>query len=200
MEIEMTNPNPTRVMLTKVRLAFPVLNEPEQFQGQGNFRYSATLIMDPGSLNHKDCIAAMRAAAVAKWGEAKADTAVKGLTAGLKVALYNGDLKESYDGFAGNMIVGAHSQANNPPRLLDADGRTELPRNTGRIYAGCYVNASVEFWGQDNQYGKRLNAQIRGVQFHSDGDSFGAGSAASADEFGTVEGAPTEAATDEDFA
>jgi hypothetical protein len=190
---------PTRVMLTKVRLAFPVLNEPEQFQGQGKARYSATLIMDTGSANHKACVAAMRAAAVAKWGEAKADAAVKGLTAGLKVALYDGDLKEAYDGFAGNMIVGAHSQANNPPRLLDGQ-RRELPRDTGVIYAGCYVNASIEFWPQENEYGKRLNAQIRGVQFHSDGDSFGSGSSASADEFGTVEGAPAEDAVDEDFA
>lgn len=188
-----------RVMLTKVRLAFPVLNQPESFQGEGKPRYSGALIMDVDSANHKVCTKAMRAAAAAKWGETKADAAVKGLTAGLKVALFNGDLKEQFDGFAGNMIVSAHSQAANPPRLLDGQKR-ELPRDTGVIYAGCYVNASIEFWAQDNQYGKRLNAQLRGVQFHSDGDSFGAGSAANPDEFDTVEGAPGEAAADSDFA
>lgn len=186
----------TRVMLEKVRLAFPTLNEPEQFNGEGKPRYSATLLLEKNSPNHKACVAALRAAAAAKWGEAKADAAVKSLTAGLKVALADGDLKSQYDGFDGMMFVSAHSQAANPPRLLDGQ-RKELPRNTPMIYAGCYVNASIEFWGQDNQYGKRINAQLRGVQFHSDGDSFGAGSAASPDEFGTVEGAP---AGDDDFA
>jgi hypothetical protein len=186
-------------MLTKVRLAFPVLNEAEQFQGEGKARFSATLLMEPNSANHKACVKALRATAAAKWGEAKADAAIKGLTAGLKVALYDGDLKEQYDGFAGMMVVSAHSQANNPPRLLDGQKR-ELPRNTGVIYAGCYVNASVEFWAQDNQWGKRLNATLRGVQFHSDGDSFASGSPAAVDEFDTVEGAPALAAADSDFA
>lgn len=194
-----TAATPTRVMLTKARLAFPVLNEPEQFQGEGKPRYSGTFLIDKDGPDHKACIAAMRAAAAAKWGEAKADAAIKGLTAGLKVALYDGDLKDQWDGFAGNYVVGAHSQASNPPRLLDGR-KKELPRDTGVIYPGCYVNASIEFWAQDNQYGKRINAQLRGVQFHSDGDSFGAGSAASPDEFGEVEGVTGEAATDNDFA
>lgn len=189
-----TNTPATRVMLTKVRLAFPVLNEPEAFQGEGKPRYSATLLLEKDSPNHKAALAAMSAAAEAKW-PGKGAAAVTALTKGLKVALADGDLKDQYDGFAGNMYVSAHSQAANPPRLLDGQ-KKELPRNTGMIYPGCYVNASVEFWAQDNQYGKRLNAQLRGVQFHSDGDSFGAGSAASPDEFEAVEGAP---ATSEDF-
>lgn len=191
--------NAKRVMLNKVRLAFPVLKEPEQFQGQGKPRYSATLLMEKDSPSHKACLAAMRAAAAEKWGEAKADAAVKGLSAGLKVALLDGDLKDQYDGFAGNMALSAHSQAANPPRLLDGQ-KNVLPRDTGVIYAGCYVNASVEFWAQDNQWGKRINAQLRGLQFHSTGDSFGAGSAADPDEFEFVEGAPEEVADNGDFA
>lgn len=190
---------PQRVMLTKVRLAFPVLKEPESFQGEGKPRYSATLILEKDSANHKACVKAMREVAGSKWTEAKADAAIKGLTAGLKVALFDGDLKSQYEGFEGNVVVSAHCQADVPPRMLDGQ-RRELPRTTGMIYAGCYVNASIDFWAQDNQYGKRINAQLRGVQFHSDGDSFGAGSSASPDEFGVVDSAPTAAATDEDFA
>lgn len=188
-----------RVMLTNVRLAFPVLNEPEAFEAGGKPRYSATALFEPNSENHKLCIAAVRAAAAEKWGEAKADAAVKGLTAGLKVALQNGDLKSDYAGFEGMMFVGANAQANTPPTLLDGQ-RKQLPRDTSMIYAGCYVNMSVEFWAQDNQYGKRINASVRGVQFVKDGDAFGAGAPASTDEFGVVEGAPVETAADEDFA
>ena len=50
----------TRVMLKNVRLAFPVLDKPEAFQGQGEPRYSATLLADPDSENHKLLHAAMK--------------------------------------------------------------------------------------------------------------------------------------------
>lgn len=188
----------TRVMLLGVRLAFPVLNEPEQFNGEGKPRYSATLLLEPGSPNDKACQAAMLAAAEAKW-PGKGPAAVASLTKGLKVALADGDLKSQYDGFSGMKYVSAHSQASNPPRLLDGQ-KKELPRNTPVIFPGCYVNASVDFWAQDNQWGKRINAQLRGVQYVKDGDSFGAGSAASPDEFDTVEAAPENTAGDDDFA
>ena len=190
--------NNRRVMLLGVRLAFPVLNEPESFQGEGKPRYSATALIEPGSENHKACLAAMRAAAVEKWGEAKADAAVKGLTAALKTALGDGNLKSEYAGFEGMVYVAAHAQAASPPTLLDGQKR-QLPRNTSVIYPGCYVNMSVEFWAQDNQWGKRINASLRGVQFVKDGDSFGAGAPAAADEFGVVEGAPVDTAGNEDF-
>lgn len=178
-------------MIRKARLAFPVLNEPEQFQGEGKPKYSATLIFERDSENHKACLKAMRAAAAAKWGEDKADAAVKGLSKALKVALIDGDTKAEYDGFEGKMAVSAHSQAASPPTLLGA-AKEKLPRDTTAIYAGCYVNASVEFWGQDNKWGKRINATIRGVQFAGDGDSFAASAPASSDEFDTVEGAEAD--------
>jgi hypothetical protein len=45
----------------------------------------------------------------------------------------------------------------------------------GIVYAGCYVNATIRLWGQDNQYGKRINAQLRAIQFVKKGDAFGDG-------------------------
>lgn len=179
----------SRVMVANARLAFPTLEAAEQFQGQGKKRFSAVLLIEPGSPSHEACKTAMRAAAAEKWGEAKADAAVKGLTATGKVAMYDGDIKaDSYDGFEGMIAISAHSQESAPPVLLDGQ-KNQLPRNTGVIYPGCYVNASIEFWAQDNQFGKRINAQLRGVQFAKDGDSFSAARPASDDEFGVVEGA-----------
>jgi len=29
---------------------------------------------------------------------------------------------------------------------------------------GCYVNALLELYGQDNKYGKRINASLKGIQ------------------------------------
>ena len=45
------------------------------------------------------------------------------------------------------------------------------------------VNATVNVWAQDNKYGKRVNAQLLGVQFYADGDSFGGGAVGSVDDF-----------------
>lgn len=180
---------PTRLMLVGARLAFPQLDEPKQFQGQGKFRYDATALIpkeDKATLAAIE--AAIRAAAVAKWGEAKADQAVKGLKAAGKVALQDGDAKSDWDGFTDHMYIGAHAQKNAPPTLLDA-ARNVLPRDTSVIYAGCYVAMSLEFWAQDNEFGKRINCTVRGVQFYKDGDSFGAGAPASEDEFEAIDGA-----------
>ena len=57
---------------------------------------------------------------------------------------------------------------------------------SGRPYAGCYVNAVLEFWAQDNKFGKRVNATLMGVQFFRDGDAFSGGGAASDDDFDDV--------------
>jgi hypothetical protein len=184
-----------RIMLKNVRLAFPVLDVPEKFQGQGDPRFSATLLLDPGSENEKLIKAAMFAAAEAKWGANKAQAAVDGLSRSGKTALGDGNTKEKYDGFADKLYVQAHAREKTPPTLLDMQAKP-LPRNTGMIYAGCYVNASIEFWAQDNNYGKRLNASLRGIQFVRDGDAFSGGRPAEADEFAPVEGV---SATDADF-
>jgi hypothetical protein len=35
------------------------------------------------------------------------------------------------------------------------------------------VNVSLEIYGLDNQYGKRVSCQLNGIQFSKDGESFG---------------------------
>ena len=186
----------TRVMLHNVRLAFPVLDEPEQFQGSGKPRYSAVLLVEPGSENDKKIRAAMHTAAGEQWGADKAEAAVKSVIATNKCAYRDGATKD-YDGFEGMWALSAHSQAGAPPSLLDGR-KNHLPRNTGMIYAGCYVNASVEFWTMDKKkgYGNQINCQLRGVQFSKDGDAFTAARPAGSDEFDVVEGA---AADNSDF-
>ena len=186
----------TRVMLNNVRLAFPVLDEPEQFQGSGKPRYSEVLLVEPGSENDKKIEAALRKAAGEQWGEGNIEAALKSIKAANKCAYRDGATKD-YDGFEGMMALSAHSQAGAPPSLLDGR-KNHLPRNTGMIYAGCYVNASVEIWTLDKKkgYGNQLNAQLRGVQFSKDGDAFTAARPADSNEFDVVEAAPAD---DSDF-
>jgi hypothetical protein len=102
-----------------------------------------------------------------------------------KMAVHDGDTKSKYDGFPGNYFISAAAQENAAPTVIDRD-RAPLSAKSGRPYAGCFVNASIEFWSQDNSYGQRINAQLRGIQFYADGDSFSAGRPADADEFEEV--------------
>jgi len=180
----------TRIMLKKVRLAFPVLNEPEKFRGsEGKPRYSASLLIEPGSENDLAVKAAIKAAAAEHWGPDKAAAAIKAIGENNKLCYVNGDRKPDYDGFPGNWVLRANAQENKPPVLLDGH-RKELPRNTNVIYAGCYVNAAVEIWTLDKSagFGNQINCQLRGVQFAGDGDAFGGGAPAKPDEFEVVEG------------
>ena len=58
------------------------------------------------------------------------------------------------------------------------------PADRGRrqAYAGCYVNAVVEFWAQDDDNGKRINCALGPVQFFKDGPAFAGGKKISANE------------------
>lgn len=183
-----------RIMLNNARLAFPNLWEPTTVAGEGKPRYGAALLIPPDHPQMATIKAKIEAVAKEKWKD-KAVAALAGLYKTDKVALHDGDTKPQYDGFAGMMFVSANSQETAPPTVVD-QARNPLGPKSGKPYAGCYVNASLEFWAQDNQYGKRINCTLRGVQFYKDGDSFSAGRPADADEFAEV----TEGAGADDFA
>lgn len=189
-----TNQPLGRILLKDVRLAFPNLFEPTTVAGEGKPRYSATLLFPVDHPQLADIKTKIDALAKDKWRE-KAAGILSGLYKTGKVALHDGDEKAQYDGFSGNMFVAAASQENAPPTVID-QARNALTAKSGKPYAGSYVNASLEFWVQDNQWGKRVNCTLRGVQFLRDGDSFSAGRPADADEFEEV----TEGAGADDFA
>jgi hypothetical protein len=114
-----------------------------------------------------------------QWGQ-KAKAILAQLRGQDKTCLHNGDLKAQYDGYAGMWYVSARSASK--PLVIDRDKKI-LEEKDGRPYGGCYVNMSIDIWAQDNQYGKRINATLRGVQFVQDGDAFSGGPPATPEEF-----------------
>ena len=169
-----------RILLQNVRLAFPNIWQPRASQDGGKAKYGASLILPHDHPAVKAIRALLPKVAKEKWGD-KADVILKGLEKQDRICLHDGDVKAQYDGFAGNLFVSANSDGR--PSVLDRD-KTPLAATDGKPYSGCYVNASIELWAQDHQkHGKRINAQLRGVQFFKDGDAFAAGSPASEDEF-----------------
>ena len=172
------------ILLKNVRLAFPNLWTPRASTGKdgkpGKPKYSASFILPPDHPQIPALRALIAAAAKAKWGD-KHEVVLKGLKVQDRLCLHDGVTKSQYAGFDGNMFVSSNSD--NRPSVFDRT-KTPLAEADGKPYAGCYVNASIDVWAQDHpQHGKRVNAQLRGVQFVRDGDAFAAGTAASEDEF-----------------
>lgn len=169
-----------RIQLKNARLAFPNLFQARPSQDGGKAKFGASLILAPDNPAIKELNAAFTKIAREKWAD-KGDTILKGLKAQDRLCLHDGATKAQYQGFEGNMFVSANSDIR--PSVFDRN-KVPLVETDGKPYSGCYVNASIELWAQDSKaYGKRINAQLRGVQFVADGDAFAAGSAASEDEF-----------------
>ena len=191
--------DPKVVMLRNVRGSFLNLFQPKPSDDGGAAKYNGAFILEADVPETEDNLTkidtAMKTAAKEKWG-AKAADIFKSLKAGGKLALKDGDTKAEYAGFAGNMFFSASNAVK--PTLVDnvLDPSTRKPRrldeSDGKVYSGAYFNVKVAFWAQDNKYGKRINAELQGVQFHADGERFGGGGAvASEDDFEAEEMAAT---------
>jgi hypothetical protein len=177
-----------QVKLANVRLAFPHLFEAKKGNsGEGEPRFSAAFPIAPGSANDKQLEAAVAAVAKEKWG-AKADGVLAKLRSDGRIGYKKTPLANSegevYDGFQDMHAVNTSSKTR--PFVCDGQKNT-LTAADGKPYAGCYVNAVVEVWAQDNSFGRRINVQLKGVQFAKDGDAFGGGAPAKADDFESIE-------------
>jgi len=179
-----------KVRLENVRLTFPVLFDPKQVNGQGDAKFSAAFLLPRTGPQIEAAQKAIVEAATEKWG-AKAGDTLKVLKAADKLAVHDGDAKSDYDGYAGTYFVNA---SNKIRPLVIGQNREPLVASDGKPYSGCYVNAIVEFWAQDNQFGKRVNASLLGVQFVRDGERLAGGGVAAADDFEAIPGAEAEKA------
>lgn len=162
-----------KIKLQNVRLSFPSLFRKAVFNGEET-KYEGTFLIDKDG--QADKIDEIKKAIS---GLIKSN--LKGAKLGEdKLCLRDGD-DVDYDGYAGCMSLKASTPKR--PMVIDRD-KTPLTEDDNRIYSGCYVNAIVELWAQNNAYGKRINATLLGVQFYADGEAFGdGGSTASADDF-----------------
>lgn len=159
--------------IKNVRLSFPSLFEATSMD-DSKPKYRATLILPKDHPQLEDINAAIEKCIKEKWGKDRPSAKV------LKICLRDGEEKEM-DGFGPEVMFFNASNVTRPT-VLDRD-KSPLTEKDGKPYAGCYVNVVVDFWAQDNQYGKRVNASLGGVQFVRDGDAFGGGRPASADDF-----------------
>ena len=165
-----------KIKLKNVRLSFPSLFRKAQFQGEET-KYEATFMLDKGE--HADEIAEIKA---------QVKDAIKEHLKGAKVpadkiCLKDGD-ESGRDEYEGHYTIKCSN--NKRPKVIDRD-KSPLAEDDGRPYSGCYVNAVLDLWAQNNSYGKRINANLLGVQFFKDGEPFESGSVADDDDFDEVD-------------
>ena len=175
------------IQLSNVRLSYPQLFKPKAFamspvgQGQSEPKFSAVAILDKAQDAKQIQILkdGMKAVAEEKWGVGK-------IPKGIKVCVRDGAEKEGTEGYGPDIVFVSTSSAKRIP-IVDRN-LTPLVEEDGKPYAGCYINLSLRLWAQDNQYGKRINAQLRAVQFVKDGEAFGDKPADPKAEFKSLEG------------
>lgn len=182
-----------KLMLKDVRCSFLTLGEPEQYQGKGPFRWSATALVPYDSPQRKAVEDALKQVAREKW-EKKWENIYESLIVDPKGCCWIDGKRKEYDGYQGHFALSAHRyQEKGRPLVMDTDKSPIYKPNNeiyegkgGRLYSGCFVNMQVEFWAQQNDNGKGLRATLLGVQRVRDGDAFGGGAAPSADDFGEI--------------
>lgn len=179
-----------KVILKDVVLSFPTLFTPKGFAGDPNSKpsYSASFLFDVDSASHKAMQAAMEQVAAEKWTKAgEGAKTLSRLQKEGKTCLRDGNDK-SFDGYEGRMYVAARSPVqpllvHRDPFVRDEDGLiisqngspvpNRVTEDSGLLYGGAIVNATVDVYAQDSQYGKRINAVLRGIQWVKHGDAFG---------------------------
>jgi co-chaperonin GroES (HSP10) len=164
-----------KIKLQNVRLSFASLFKKATFGGEET-KFEGTFLIDKDE--QADTIAEINTAIAAMLKEKKAKLSPD------RICLKDGD-EIDYDGYAGHMSIKASNAKR--PIVIDRD-KSPLVEDDGKPYSGCYVNAVLELWFQDNTWGKRVNANLLAVQFAKDGEPFGEGGASvSIDDFDVID-------------
>ena len=169
--------NANRIKLENVRLSYPQLFTAKAMEGSKP-KFSAVFLMQ--KKEHAGLIKRLEQ----MIERAMLDKFKKKVT--LKnVCLHDGNDKEDKAGY-GDEVMYLTAKSDTRPAVVDQKVVT-VTEEDGKVYAGCYVNATVEIFAYEHPTGgKGVSAQLRAVQFVRDGESFGAGPVNASDEFEPV--------------
>ena len=188
------------LMLNNVRLSFPQLVEPRAstLNPEAPKKYSADFIMTPDHPGFAAFIKAFQTDAAEKWKE-HANQIMQMINADRKLRCYaqgsekiNSKTFKPYDGYEGMVCITANKLE--APRMIKPDGKPsentmEYQQLARKLYGGCYVNAVVKPWLQENKHGRGIRCDLIAIQFSQDGEAFGEGSTDASSLFGAVGGA-----------
>lgn len=177
----------SEILLSGVTLSYPHVFQKKQFPGGGAAKYSAQFLLHKEK--HKGLIDQIKRAILDLTASAYSD---KKCPSADRLCLRDGDTLDKPEA-AGHFVLSASE--NSRPVVVDQK-LSPITEEDDLMYGGAVVNARVNLWAQNNNFGRRINANLRGIQFVKHGDRLGSGrSNVPADQmFGEV---PTESDADE---
>ena len=153
-------------MIKNARVSFPDIFEVSNVDGdKGN--YGATLLLTKEQ--HADVIKELNGAI---------EGIIKTNLKGAKVPAEKRCLKDGNNStraeYEGYFTVSARND--NKPIVFKPNSNDKAENmEESKIYSGCYVDAKISLWPQNNKYGKRVNAQLIALRYAGEGEAFSAG-------------------------
>ena len=196
------------IHMSNVRLSFPHIAAPQvQKDNKGNEKltYSAAFLMPPDHPDFAKVMSVIQELAAEKWKQ-QGQAVIQMCNTDPKKRFYgqghekiNQKTMKVYDGYEGMVYISCSNR--NQPQIIDAaTGQAIDPLNTmatqnaaRQMFAGCYVNAAIKPWLQENEHGRGIRCELVAVQFRADGQPFGEGPVDASGMFAPVEGAPAPA-------
>jgi len=191
-------------ILSNLRLSFPKLVEaiPPNNDPTGEKRFGADFLIAQNDPQLARFMGEVNRIATEKWKE-NAGTVLQMIQSDRKMRCYGQGMEKidpktfkPYLGYENMMYISSASTADKPPVMIRPDGSicdnsVTLERQllARKLYGGCFVNACVQLWPQDNGFGRAIRCQLMAVQFNHDGDAFGEAPPNFEGMFGAVQGA-----------
>lgn len=162
----------TTIVTGKVRFSFVHVFEPQEPQGDGDPKYSVTLLIPKADKPTLTAIRAAMAEAREKFCQRNGANALppKPLT-----TLHDGDGQRDNGEEYGPECKGCYVitvSSKNKPIIVDSQ---RLPiTDPGEVYSGCYGRAQINFYGYNRSGKKGVSAGLLSIQKLHDGEPFGA--------------------------
>lgn len=185
-----SNDDARRVIIRGARLSFPHLYEPqtrENDDGSTRENFNCALMLEKDMKGLDKLMAQFKKAGKAAREKAWGDDPSKWPTIpSHRQFLKDGDNPDhsEREEYENHYFINASAPVSRPPQVVTnrKDSKDEwieaVPGQKNSPYAGCYVTAVIEVWGQKKDQKKnipnRLNATIEIVQFRADGEPFAA--------------------------
>ena len=178
------------ILVTLARLSYFYGFEP--YKGDdGKQSYCAHAIIPPTHSVLPALTALIRTVAAEEYKD-KAEEVLQQIKAQDKLCIHRGDIsKPGQDAYRGLLYISANNSVR--PRIVATiNGVNQEVDKSSDVapYSGCIANVILRIWAQNHpKWGKRINAELQGVQFVKHAERLGGGGrAASLDEFGVVAG------------
>ena len=182
------------------RLSYPALFQPRQVaQDSDKKNYQATLLIPKSDAN---TVAIIQAAIQAAVDQGVADGKFKQPIDPNQTKyppLRDGDTMNSNGEprgaeFAGHWFLSSKAPENRKPFVVDANVQPIIQESD--VYAGCYVNAALQFFPYSHATGgKGISVSLQGIQKARDGEPLGGGIVEASDVFSALPGAGAPAHT-----